>query len=302
MAERVTSLNGPHMAETNGSERTTRSMPEGAKSEIMRRDRPGYEPTKRLACPKQRKRGDQTQQRAGAFLFGTCESPSTSEYTRRVYNRRLYGRSRSRDVGACRHCPLSTLRYSRRDPSNDTYRESGEDLLVASQRAWISCQVVIDEDLTYDVNGARFTLGCRFKNTGHSPARKVLFNAVVFPNLSFDHRTEQNRVCADAETHDFASDVFPEEQISSGTVTYICDRQIKNIQEEGKSHNNTAFISPFFVTCISYKIVGNEKYHHTPRIFNLFRGGNKAININDGTVPKEELTLKIWPKKEVAAD
>jgi hypothetical protein len=52
---------------------------------------------------------------------------------------------------------------------------TGEKLFIAGQRAWVSCHVVMDEDLTYDVNGARFTLGCILNNTGHSPARKVFF-------------------------------------------------------------------------------------------------------------------------------
>jgi hypothetical protein len=181
--------------------------------------------------------------------------------------------------------------------------KSGEALLVASQRAWVSCNVVMGDDLTYDVNGARFTLGCVFNNTGHSPARQVHFQASVNEDIRWDPQAEQNRVCAAAETR-IGSDVFPGEPVASVTVAYIPDHKLKELQKElGETlHYNAAIdILPVVVTCIGYRIIGDEKYHHTPRILSLSRQ-NKTINISDGTVPKSQITLKIWPLQEAVAD
>jgi hypothetical protein len=187
---------------------------------------------------------------------------------------------------------------------------SGEELVVADQRAWVSCPVVINDDLTYDANGARFVLGCAVNNTGHSPAREVFLKVNAFPNVAFDIDAEQRRVCAEAETHTqhigephrIGFDVFPGEPLPGSQVAYISAATLNSVRRSSGAPGNAAFMEPFLVTCIGYKIVGDERYHHTPRIFRVLRNGNKAININDGTVPKSELSLIAVPIDDLGAD
>jgi hypothetical protein len=180
--------------------------------------------------------------------------------------------------------------------SNRINRES----YTYSQRAWVSCNVVMADDLIFDVNGASVTLGCVFNNTGHSPALKALFQARVIVDVRWDPQAEQNHVCADAETR-IGADVFPGEPVANVRMAHIGDDKLKELRKVGETLYYTAAILPSVVTCIGYRIIGDEKYHHTPRILTLSRQ-NKPINISDGTVPKSELTLKIWPLQEAVAD
>jgi hypothetical protein len=69
------------------------------------------------------------------------------------------------------------------------------------QRAWVSIDAPprLSAPLTYDVNGAQFTLLFTFNNYGHSPARNVSTFFEVFPGLGCHTDAEcliiKERVC-----------------------------------------------------------------------------------------------------------
>jgi hypothetical protein len=172
---------------------------------------------------------------------------------------------------------------------------SAEGLLIASERAWLSCNpIFLDRDITFDKNGAAFYPGCVFNNTGHSPARDVLFMAAAFPLPgaipNFDRNAEQRRVCKLAETTNAGMDVFPNETVSGGTIAMIPPSKLQPI------------MVPVLVTCVAYRIIGDEKYHHTPRMFSLVREGKMIISPSDGTIPKSEIKFTIFPVPDVSAD
>jgi hypothetical protein len=190
--------------------------------------------------------------------------------------------------------------------SYESISKSAADLLVDTQRAWVSADMVPD-GLSYDTNGVRISLKYVLKNTGHSPGQKVSMNVKVFPNLVFP-RNEQEIVCTE-EYGAPGSDVFPGDNILSGIVSYIDKDTFNEYGQHLKSSGSTIVILvPFVFTCLKYKIRGDKNYHITPRTFTLVMSHPKqgrgccAILVDDGDIPAKDLQLLGFPIGDSAAN
>jgi hypothetical protein len=165
------------------------------------------------------------------------------------------------------------------------------------QRPWVSGMPFVAEPLTYDVNGARISLGFELSNTGHSPAQNVRVLAEAFQG-PFDPGPARKHTC-DRGNSILGIPIFPGEKINAGVTTYISHKQLGDFK----------VIAPFVMVCILYQSsLYAQQYHHSPLIVQVMMAKAKqgrgccGIIVSDGTIPVEDLRAVIFPLSVGYAD
>jgi len=187
--------------------------------------------------------------------------------------------------------------------------EVAKDTLVATNRPWISVDIGIASDLTYDAQGdARIVIKFILKNVGKSPATNVRIEpefAVIFgDSRPFQKAISDRQKLRPAGLGNLGVTLFPgETQIHSHNLpisrvaidTYI-KKMAADYGEEAAKTMGMSFL-PTLVGCVDYKFTFAEGHHQTGFILDLRKrdptNPNIALHfdIAEGTIPADRLWL-----------
>ena len=176
------------------------------------------------------------------------------------------------------------------------------------QRAWVSIDAPprLSAPLTYDVNGAQFTLLFTFNNYGHSPARNVSTFFEVFPGLGCHTDAEcliiKERVCQIAASgSSVALTVFPGEHPQSQEAQYVSNDAIA--AATAKMPDTFKVIFPHIFLCIAYRVAGDDEIKKTWYALDVIRNQqNGVIRVTDGAIPVGELIVRLNPLAPMGAN
>ena len=180
--------------------------------------------------------------------------------------------------------------------------------ILADNRPWISVDLNIASNLTFNSEGGRIVIRFTMKNVGASPAVGVVINAkfMLLSPHGGDVRGEQEKVCAGGR-----ADLRPGETSSGATIfpgqekifemNYPISRadMERSWADTAQTHNiePDTFIMPVFVGCASYRVTFEGKIHKTRFVSSIGRsdpahsGARFALDASHGDVPIPALVL-----------
>jgi len=127
-------------------------------------------------------------------------------------------------VGVLQYCVLRATDEALHNSA--AAADASNKLNAAGLRPWVSGSPFVAQPLSYDVNGARITIGFILQNTGHSPAQNTTVNVDAFPNM-VDLGAERPKTCG-KQTGPIGLPLFPGDKISASYVTYISNGLMNN--------------------------------------------------------------------------
>ena len=182
-----------------------------------------------------------------------------------------------------------------------------EKSLVAANRPWVKVDIQTAGPITYNVNGANFTLRFILTNVGHSPATHVWVNTrLVFPVVSmeaddhFNPRTEMLKDVAAMKKRGpstLAYALFPGDTISQEVTVTMSQADIERATTLIKA------IYPRVVGAVDYRMAFDSEAQDTgfiiefrrndaPREFTTVRKlAPQAIWVEEGDVPASDVRI-----------
>jgi hypothetical protein len=181
-----------------------------------------------------------------------------------------------------------------------------KDTLIVTNRAWISVNIGIGSDLTYDAQGdARVVIKFVMKNVGNSPAVNVQVDpefAVVFGDAQpFQKEISDRQKRRPAGLGNLGVTLFPGETQTHSRNLPISRASIdafnqKRSTDLGLKNVGTVFM-PTLVGCIDYKFTFAEEHHQTGFILDLRKRDPEnpntalAFDVQEGVIPAARLWL-----------
>jgi len=167
----------------------------------------------------------------------------------------------------------------------------------AAERPWVSLQFAPIGDLVFDKDSGEIRIKITLKNTGHSPAVGINFEAEgYFPHTVQDILKRQNEICGRRYgATQFGNTVFPGETASFETNALFLEEDIKKGKEPFKDIG--LFRNPTIGICVAYKFPFGPpgegpafftEAHHTGAAWQLFRKPNGTI-LPEKTVPLTQI-------------
>jgi len=170
--------------------------------------------------------------------------------------------------------------------------------LDMSERPWINPDIGIADNVDVEQTGITVKIGVRLKNTGHSPATALRFQAEtiavpVGPTGDAETIKERDRVCGVAqkeisEGNDSKGEtIFPD---SEGITRYVTMVLAKD--EMDASIEKWKSVTPMIVTCVAYLPTFERTIHTTAKVFLVLRidpvtkVGMAFFPSNEGTIFK----------------
>ena len=165
-------------------------------------------------------------------------------------------------------------------------------------RAWASADIEIADSFIFDPVNPTVELTFHYKNTGKSPAMGVngLLDAIAIFDGTKAAVSRLKAVCDNVGSNSaLGVPLLPGDSIQGSQST--------GISVSGEPTLRRIF-NPIILTCIGYKLVGDNDPHFTARSFRLSMKAPRpgrgccAILADDGPVGKSDLKLEIWQMKD----
>jgi hypothetical protein len=184
-----------------------------------------------------------------------------------------------------------------------------KDTLVATNRPWISVDIGIVSDLTYDAQGdARIEIKFDLKNVGKSPAANIVIDAEIVPifgDAKSLQKTISDRNNARPPTlGDLGITLFPGDErtmvinlpISRASIE-ASNKEVWGLSGEKTVDKTDLVYFPTLLGCVDYKFTFSPGHHQTGFILNLRKrdwshpNASLGFNVKDGTIIRNDLWL-----------
>jgi hypothetical protein len=163
-----------------------------------------------------------------------------------------------------------------------------------AQRPWVSADVQIAGPLVFEANGSAIPLKLTLKNTGHTPATRILAIPILFvrEEQPMNFLAIQKRRCEAGQRPAGPSGGIGYTLFPGDTVT---EYNTPSMTREEFGTQPT--IVPYVVVCINYQFTFSGENHQTAAMFVLMRvdpvrPGAFVINPKDGSVPTNNLRFQ----------
>jgi hypothetical protein len=167
--------------------------------------------------------------------------------------------------------------------------------MQAAQRPWVSANIQIAGPLVFEANGSSIPLKITLKNTGDTPATRILAIPRLFvrEKQPMDLLAIQKRRCEAGRRPPVPSGGIGYTLFPGDTVTEYNTPTMTH-DEFGSQQT----IAPFIVVCINYQFTYSGENHQTAAMYTLMRvdptrpGMAFVIKPQDGSVPIDKLRFQ----------
>jgi hypothetical protein len=205
----------------------------------------------------------------------------------------------------------------------ETQARIAERALVASERAWVSVDVRINSDLTFDSQGsARIGFSFTLNNVGRSPATRVQVHSKMFittPTQGVAPPTDEveeytrfrsERIAPESQQDFLSYVVFPGDHPREiSVIQTINHQQIEDAKEAWRQMApgvDFKYIAVSVIGCVTYRTTLDNVVHHTGFLMWLRRRrtdiSSGMLNLEERAVPVDGLALYHSPLTSPSID